>query len=81
MPQINCNETTCDYNKVHPSGKGRTCIIDILSIIEGQCEYLQVKKVSQELDAKERLDNIQSELRNPEYFENLQRNRDARNGE
>jgi len=51
MPQISCNVTECPYNTQHPSGKGRTCILDILSIYDGLCEFWEAYRESERLDA------------------------------
>jgi hypothetical protein len=50
MPAENCNVTECQFNKIHPSGNGRTCNIDVLSIDKGKCEYWDSYQVSVQLN-------------------------------
>jgi hypothetical protein len=78
MQQINCNETTCEYNKAHPSGKGRTCNIDKLSIFNGTCEYWFVRSEHAKLEAQKTLEAIHKTKCDPSYNDAMQDNREAR---
>lgn len=39
MPTINCDRKQCPFNIPNPSMEYLTCAIDMLSLVDGKCEF------------------------------------------
>ena len=56
----NCDNKDCPMNTLHESGKYNTCSIDVLSVVDGKCEFWEAYRESKRLDAlaKRGIENV-----------------------
>lgn len=79
MPKINCDKIKCPYHLTVNLATAKTnCCIDILSLVDGQCEYWKAYTNSKELTASQRLDAMHKDMSSGSYLDQMEHNREAR---
>jgi hypothetical protein len=82
MPKINCDNKQCDLNK------NKNCTIDILSLVNGECEYAKVVKESLRVgftedkdepqsEASKQLDAMHKDMASGNYLDQMEHNREV----
>jgi hypothetical protein len=72
MPKINCDEKGCEFNK------NCDCSIDILSLVDGQCEFLKAFNDSINLNLSKKIDAIHKDMASGSYLDQMEDNYEAR---